>query len=145
MKSEHLLVTGLAITAAVGGYVLLKKHHHLALAAKARHRPRTPGQPYQSRMAVVGRKAGGREPGVANAGDGHTGDGWSPPTAAGYNAHLNPGPWSYLTMRNENYTYAHAPTFRLLKPAKLGLNAQHKVQGSMGYTAYPWNAIYTYF
>lgn len=142
LKTEHVLIGAGALAAVVGSAFILHKHHAFAAeseAARIRHNSRTPGLPYRARMAV-GRT--NMEPGVTNVGDG---TGWSPPTAAGYKAGLNPGPWSYLTARNENWTYAHTPTNRLLRPARLGVNAQHKVQGSEGYTSHPWNAIYTYF
>jgi hypothetical protein len=140
VKGEHVVVGVLGITAAVAGALYLKKHHKLAFAAKARHNPRTPGMQYRSRLAYGKTE---KNSGIANVGiDAGGVGGW---TAAGYKAHLDPSAWSYLTQRNENYTYAHTPTNRLLKPALLGTNAQHKVQGAMGMTYYPWQAVYTYW
>lgn len=148
LKTEHIVLGAVAVIGVVGGAAYLKQHHMLSLAARSaeseaariRHNSRTPGMPYRARMAH-GKTA--TNPGVANVGLGSgTVGGW---TAAGHNAGLNPSAWSYLTARNENYTYAHTPTNRLLRPARLGVNAMHKVQGSEGYTSHPWNAIYTYF
>jgi hypothetical protein len=144
LKDEHVAIGVLAITAAVAGGMYLSKHKsllHMADAARIRHNSRTPGMPYRSRLAH-GRTD--KNPGISNVG---IDAGWArtryPAGSGGHN--LNPGPWSYLTARNENYTYSHAPTNRLLKPALLGTNARHRVQGAMGYTSYPWQAIYTYW
>jgi hypothetical protein len=146
LKTEHMAIGALAITAIAGtAWYVQSKHRHALEAeysAKVRHNSRMPGLPYKSHLAMARGDVSKGHPGISNVGiDAGGVGGW---TAAGRKAGLDPSAWSYLTQKNENHTFSHTPSNKLLRPARIG-QGPHKVQGAMGYTSYPWNAIYTIF
>ena len=146
MKTENLVVGGVLVAAvgAVGLYVhgQLKGKRAFEAAGKLPHRYSPQSGMQMGRLARRSGPVGGGDSGITNVGQLDSGGvGWH---AGGYNAHLNPSPWSYLTARNENYTYAHTPTNRLLKPVGIA-NRRVKLQGATGLTRYQPGTTYTYW
>jgi len=98
---------------------------------------------YQARARIARGNVSKGQSGITNVGQYDSGGvGWH---AGGFGGSpkLDPGPWSYLTARNANYTLARTPTTRLLRAAPPGL-PHMRVCGAMGYTSIPEGVIYRY-
>lgn len=144
LKTGHIVIGGVlvAAVAAVALYSGSKGHHMKARYAgygtgKFHPAPAVGDEKFRAHLARKDGPPGHGDSGITNVGQYDSGGvkwrGWQA------------SPWSPLTARNENYTYSHPPTNRLLRPAGAGKLEHMKLQGATGLTRYLPGITYTYW
>jgi hypothetical protein len=144
MKTSHIVIGGVIAVGAIAALYASKhmmgggaKHARYGTAgSKIQHHPKVGDQFYAARLA---RKGGTpiEDSGITNVGQYDSGGvkwhGWQA------------SPWSPMTAKNENYTYARTPTNKLLHTYQPGKLDHMKLQGATGLTRYLPGITYTYW
>ena len=145
MKTSHLVIGGVIAAAVVGTALYASKHMNMAKARYAgsgtgrfHPGPQSGDELYRARLARKGStKTPIEDSGITNVGQYDSGGvGWH-----GWRA----SPWSPMTEKNENYTYARTPTNKLLHTYKPGKLDHLRLQGAVGLTRYLPGITYTYW
>jgi len=147
VKGEHIAI-GVAALAGVAAVVYLSHHmgggggggakaRYGSAGSKIQHHPKAGDQYYMARLARKPGPPGEGDSGITNVGQMDSGGvkwhGW------------RASPWSPMTEKNENYTYARTPTNRLLHTYQPGKLEHLKLQGATGLTRYLPGITYTYW
>jgi hypothetical protein len=148
LKTEHFVIGAAAVAGLATVVYFHSKHMHGFLGETGGKLPHRYSAQSGLQMGRLARRMGPggsiQDSGITNVGQPDSGGvGWHAGGWGGH-PHLDPGPWSYLTKRNENYTYSHPPTNRLLKPVGIA-NRKVRLQGATGLTRYLPGTTYTYW
>jgi|SRR5215469_3823708 len=153
IKGQDVLKWGIGGGALAAIFYLIYHHGSTGLGAKARYAGTTGGKiPHRYSAGSAYQMGRYAQANLARKYSPHPGEGDSGITnvgqydSGGVKWHgWAASPWSPLTAKNENYTYARTPTNKLLHTYRPGKLEHLKLQGATGLTRYLPGITYTYW